>query len=191
MASILVSYGTGEGQTAKIANRLGTALADRGHRVMTVDIEREGLEDPISDFDAVLVGTSIHAGSPNKRVVGFVQESLVDLAHLPTGFFLVCLSAALADEESQAQAAGYLDEFLEETDWHPDRLGLFGGALRYSEYGFIKRAIIKQIAKKTTGDTDPSRDYDYTDWAEVDRFAEEFGEFVETARTDTPIADQP
>lgn len=178
MPSILITFGTGEGQTAKIADRLATRLRDHGHNVTTADIERDSVDRPLTEFDAVLVGSSIHVGNPNKHVVEFVEQSLGALAEKPTGFFLVCLSAALPDEESKAQAAGYVDDFLETTDWHPDRIGLFGGALRYSEYGFIKRAIIKRIAKETTGDTDASQDYEYTDWDEVDRFADDFAEFI-------------
>lgn len=78
------------------------------------------------------------------------------------------MSSAVADETRRAQAAAYVDEFLENADWHPDRIGLFGGALRYSEYGFLKRLLMKQIAKDATGDTDTSRDYEYTDWHEVE-----------------------
>jgi menaquinone-dependent protoporphyrinogen oxidase len=33
---------------------------------------------------------------------------------------------------------------------------------------------MKRIAKKSGGDTDTSRDYEYTDWAALDRFLEQF-----------------
>jgi menaquinone-dependent protoporphyrinogen oxidase len=33
---------------------------------------------------------------------------------------------------------------------------------------------MQQIAKKGGKDTDTSRDYEYTDWAVLDRFVEEF-----------------
>jgi len=54
-------------------------------------------------------------------------------------------------------------------------VGLFGGALLYTQYGFIKRRLIKKIARdKGTLDTDTSHDYVYTDWESVKHFAEEF-----------------
>ena len=89
------------------------------------------------------------------------------------------LSAAIDDESHRAEAMGYIDDLIEDTGWHPDRVALFGGALRYSEYGFITRSLMKSIARKETGDTDASRDYEYTDWEEVRLFAEEFAAFVE------------
>jgi menaquinone-dependent protoporphyrinogen oxidase len=47
--------------------------------------------------------------------------------------------------------------------------------LLYTQYGFFKRWIMKKIARdKGSPDTDTSRDYVYTDWDSVRRFAEEF-----------------
>jgi len=138
----------------------------------------------VTDYDAVLVGASIHVGAHQSAVKRFVAAEREALDDRPTGFFQVSLTAALPDEESPAQAAAYVDEFVEETGWHPDRIGVFGGALRYSQYGFLKRALIRQVAKRTTGDTDTSRDYEYTDWDEVEAFAADFAAFVE-GRLDT------
>jgi len=108
------------------------------------------------------------------------------LAARPTAFFQLSISSAVADETRRAEAAGYVDAFLEETDWHPDRIGLFGGALRYSKYGFLKRLVMKRIAKEATGDTDTSRDYEYTDWHEVETFTADFAAFVEGRLGITP-----
>jgi menaquinone-dependent protoporphyrinogen oxidase len=38
---------------------------------------------------------------------------------------------------------------------------------------------MKRIARDATGDTDTGRDYEYTDWAEVAAFANDFAAFVE------------
>jgi menaquinone-dependent protoporphyrinogen oxidase len=37
---------------------------------------------------------------------------------------------------------------------------------------------MRRISRKEGGDTDTSRDYEYTDWAAVDRFAAEFADEV-------------
>jgi len=138
----------------------------------------EGVPDPAT-ADAVLVGTSIHVGTHQDAVREFVTANRDALADRPSGFFQVSLSSAVDDEERQADAARYVEQFVETTDWHPDRIGRFGGALRYSQYGFLKRLLLKRIAKDATGDTDTSRDYEYTDWDEVAAFANDFAAFVE------------
>ena len=52
------------------------------------------------------------------------------------------------------------------------------GALPYTRYNFLVRFVMRRISKAEGGDTDTSRDYEYTDWAAVDRFAVEFVEDV-------------
>ena len=47
-------------------------------------------------------------------------------------------------------------------------VGIFAGALRYTQYGLIKRHFMKRISKdRVSADTDTSRDYEYTNWNDV------------------------
>ncbi|RZV08048.1 menaquinone-dependent protoporphyrinogen oxidase [Natrinema hispanicum] len=179
MVSILVCYGTGEGQTATVADRIVDVLTGRGHDATAIRADDLPSAVDLEAFDAVLVGASVHMGTHQQSVRTFVIEHREQLAARPTGFFQLSMSSAVADESRQAEAAGYVETFLEDTDWHPDRIARFGGALRYSKYGFLKRLVMKRIAKTATGDTDTSRDYEYTDWDEVETFAADFASFVE------------
>ena len=171
---MLVLYGTGEGQTAAVADRLGAVLAGRGHDVRTVDVD-DGAPDPAS-FDAVVVGASVHAGRHQPAVREWVSEHSDTLAALPTAVFQVSLSSAT--EGGRERAAGYLESFLEDTGWHPDRIGLFGGALRYSEYGFLERLVMRRIAARALPES-PREDTEFTDWEEVAAFGDDVGAFVE------------
>lgn len=56
-----------------------------------------------------------------------------------------------------------MHDFLDETGWRPDRTFLVAGALAYSRYGFLKRRVMRWISRREGGDTDTSRDYEYTD----------------------------
>lgn len=179
MSTFLVLYGTGEGQTAKVASRVADSIEDRGHDVRSVDVGNVPEDFSLTSFDAVVVGSSIHVGKHNERVRDFVKQNRDGLALRPTAFFQLSLSSAVDDPERRAEAAEYVDTLLEEVDWHPDRIALFGGALRYSKYGFLKRLMMKRIARDATGDVDTSRDYEYTDWEEVEAFAKDFAGFVE------------
>lgn len=174
MASVLVLYGTGEGQTAAVADRLAGVLAERGHDVRTVDAA-DAAPEP-SSFDAVVVGASVHAGLHQPAVRTWVCEHCDSLAALPTAMFQVSLSSAAGD--GRERAAGYVETFLEDTGWHPDRIGLFGGALRYSEYGFLERLVMRRIASRAFPDA-PREDTEFTDWGEVGAFADDVGAFIE------------
>lgn len=177
MATFLVLYGTGEGQTGKIATQIAETIGDRSHDVTARDVT--DWESSLAEFDAVLVGSSVHVGKHHGGIRTFIETNREALASRPTGFFQVSLSSAEDDPERRAEAADYVDSLLESTGWQPDRIGLFGGALRYSKYGFLKRLMMKRIAGRATGDVDTSQDYEYTDWDEVDAFGNDFAAFVE------------
>ncbi|WP_224450529.1 flavodoxin domain-containing protein [Haloprofundus salilacus] len=179
MAHILTVYATGEGQTAKIAERIDAEFRDRGHETTTVNVKEIDADFNIDDFDAVLVGASIHMGKQQKAVRKFAKANRDALATKLNGFFQVSGSSGAGTEEGAAEAARYVDEFIEATDWHPDRIGLFGGALRFSEYGFLMRALVKFVARTDSSGTNPLADVEYTDWEEVEMFADEFATFVE------------
>jgi len=189
MASILVCYGTGEGQARKVARRIGGALEDLGHGVAVVDADDCPPDFDLERFDAVLVGGSVHAGRNQASVRTFAAANRTALLGRPSGFFQVSRFSAAPDEGRQALAASIADDLFAETGWYPDLLGLFGGAIRYSMYGYVKRQMVRWWARRTTGDTDTSRDYEYTDWDAVSRFAADFAEFVERELSDPADGD--
>ena len=52
---------------------------------------------------------------------------------------------------------------------------IVAGALLYTHYNFFVRWLMKRIVANAGGDTDTSKDYEYTDWSDVRAFAADFG----------------
>ena len=178
MSSFLILYGTGEGQTAKVAERIATTISERGHEASAIDVRDRPDSFTLEEYDTVVVGASIHVGKHQDEVRDFVTDNRDALSGMPTAFFQVSLSSA--NEEKREEAAGYVESFLTETGWHPDRIGQFGGALRFSEYGFLKRLMMKRIAKDLlTEERGRNGDIEFTDWDAVDAFAADVAAFVE------------
>jgi len=170
VASIYIPYGTVEGQTARIAEFIADVVQAQGHTAKAVHIKDSGADIP-EEYDAVLVGASVHMGKHEDYVRDFVQKNRESLERLPSALFSVSM-AAHGDAEN---AEGYVEKFEEDTGWRPAQVALFSGALLYTQYGFIKRLIMKKIASDNgSPDTDTARDYVYTEWDGVKRFAEDF-----------------
>ena len=170
MPRILVSYGTTEGLTAKISEFVADVFRSHGHEADTVDLKGSRAPSPVA-YDAVIVGASIHMGKHEDYVLDFVRKNRDALERLPSAFF----SVSMAAHDNPEEAEGYIEEFVRQTGWRPARVGLFGGALLYTQYGFIKRHLMKKIVRdKGNPDTDTSRDYVYTEWDGVRHFVEEF-----------------
>ena len=113
----------------------------------------------------------MHVGKHEKHVTEFVRKNRGELERLPSALVSVSL-AAHGDPED---AEGYVAKFEDQTGWRPAHVGLFAGALLYTQYGFLKRHLMKKIASdKGSLDTDTSRDYVYTEWDGVQRFTEDF-----------------
>ena len=57
----------------------------------------------------------------------------------------------------------------------------FAGALKYSVYGPIKRRVMIVFVGLGGGNTDTSKDYEYTDWNAVERFADAYAQRLKQA----------
>ncbi|MGC9492492.1 flavodoxin domain-containing protein, partial [Vibrio genomosp. F10] len=52
----------------------------------------------------------------------------------------------------------------------------FAGALYYPRYKWIDRVMIRFIMKLTGGETDTTKEVEYTNWSKVSIFAKKFNE---------------
>lgn len=170
MVRIYLPYGSIEGQTAQIAEYMAEHIRARGHEAETADLKHSG-DTFAGGYDGVIVAASVHMGKHEGFVADFVRKHRGDLERLPSALISVSL-AAHGDEDD---AEGYVARFEEETGWHPAHVGMFSGALLYTRYNFLKRHMMKKIARdKGSADLDTTRDYVYTEWDGVQRFVEDF-----------------
>ena len=176
MARVALLYGTSEGQTARVIERMAGVLDATGHDPTVLHAAHLPTGFSLDDYGAAVVGASVHAGSHQRYVRRFVVDHVEALNRLPSAFVSVSLTAAEEDEDARAPARDLLEAFLDGTGWKPDATATVPGALRYSEYGPLKRFVMKRIAKRSGGGTDTSRDYEYTDWGKVEAFAADFAD---------------
>ena len=181
MAEVLIVCGSTHGHTQKIAERVAQSLRDDGAVPIVVDAASASVVSP-TDYDAVIVGASIHASHHQHEVVDWVKRHAITLSDMPSAFFSVCLASAEDTDESREAAQKYVDDFLDDTGWTPRKTAMFAGALQYLEYNFATRLLIRLMMKRAGHPTDTSQDYDYTDWEAVERFGHECASMVAGAR---------
>lgn len=164
---LLIIYGTVEGQTRKICEVLRNEAKLKGHTVSVNDASGPNLS-PFG-FDAAIIASSIHYGKFQSSVEHYVQEHAKILNNMIGAFVSVSLTAANDEPEGWEELEGITKDFLSRTGWHPTFIDQVAGALRYTKYNFFKRYILRNIAQKNNAQTDTSDDYEYTDWAQVQR----------------------
>jgi menaquinone-dependent protoporphyrinogen oxidase len=172
MTRILVVYATTHGQTAKIAGAIADTLRTHG---AFVDLHRIGQAHCLPDrYDGVVVAAPVRGGAYLKPVRRWVRAQAAALNTRTTAFVSVCLGVLQHDVEVDRALQTIINTFLAETGWQPVVTKVVAGALPYTRYNWLIRRLMKRIAAKAGGDTDTSRDYEYTDWQEVREFAGQF-----------------
>ncbi len=175
-----VFFATKEGHTQEIAERIMLDLRKGGFDVDLHDV-RIPLAFDLSQYCAAVLAASVHQGNHEKEMIRFVRDHRSELERVPTAFISVTLSEAGAERRETTPAEHIqfvadvnkmLDTFFKQTEWYPTYVKPVAGALTYSKYNFFIRFIMKRIARKQRADADTSRDYDYTNWIELDKFVE-------------------
>ncbi len=173
MNDILLVFATREGQTEKVADRIAWRLRAAGKNVRILNAADRSIGHlDFSRFDRLVFGASMHAGGLEKEIVLLINDRREEIERLPRSLFIVLLSAATRDPvrraESLADARAKIDDQLKVPF---EDVEMIAGALRYSRYVWPMRWLMRRIARKEGGDTDTSRDYEYTDWKQVEAYA--------------------
>lgn len=174
MARTLLLYAGVYGHTRKISERIKATLESRGHQVDLVPAA-EGA-DP-AGYDAVLIGAAIRNGKHNPAVLEFIERHKAALDAKPSGFFSINL-VARKPHKNTPETNPYTKAFVAKSPWQPKLLGVFGGDLDYQRYSAFDRNVIRFIMWLTKGPTDPQTKAEYTDWDEVERFAQRFADLA-------------
>jgi menaquinone-dependent protoporphyrinogen oxidase len=169
MTKLLIAYGTTEGHTRKIAEFIADIARRDGCEVALMDTTAAAA-GARQDYDAVILAASVHEGKHQSAMTHFVKDNVSWLNRVPSVFLSVSLGIAAEDPESKAEAEDNLRRFLADAAWQPERTRCVAGALVYTRYNFLKRIVMRLIAQRAGGDTDTSRDYEYTDWEDLRQF---------------------
>jgi menaquinone-dependent protoporphyrinogen oxidase len=168
MSRILLLYSSVFGMSRQVCERLATLLAAGGERATVM-----ALVDPAVDlttYDAIVIGASIRYGKHHPTVLEFIRRHQAVLEARPSALFSVNLVARKADRNTP-QTNPYLQALLRQSPWKPQLLGVFAGELNYARYGLFDRQMVRFIMWLTGGPTDLTTNTQFTDWAEVERFA--------------------
>lgn len=172
MIPVLIAYSTTEGQTRRVAEAMAAALAEQGYRADVVDIGSESAAQVQPFYSAAIVGGSVHMGRHASELERFLRTHAGWLASVPLALFSVSLTAAQEDPGSEATTARMIEDLLKGTGLAPVRSCRIAGALRYSEYGPVKRMAVRSVAKATGAPV--HEDVEFTDWEDVRHFAVQF-----------------
>ncbi|MBF4284012.1 menaquinone-dependent protoporphyrinogen IX dehydrogenase [Vibrio anguillarum] len=172
MQKALFLYSSREGQTKKILNYIKEELSEFDceladlHQIEDIDLAL---------YDRVLIGASIRYGHLNKKLYQFIEKHAEQLALAKAAFFCVNLTARKeAQGKDTPEGSVYIKTFLSKSAWQPKLIGVFAGALYYPRYHLFDKVMIRFIMSLTGGETDTSKEVEYTNWQKVSLFSDNF-----------------
>ena len=174
MARIVVVFGTTDGQTAKIARHVAEVLRSEQHTIDLFDTRAQISSRPFAGVDGAVLAGSVRMGKFQRPLVAFARQHREVLDRIPTAFLAVSLSASRDSSAALREVSKTVARFIAEIGFTPDTVLPIAGALLYTKYGFFTRLAMRLISKRAGGDTDTSRDYEYTNWSAVSDFARRF-----------------
>ncbi|MDD1795617.1 menaquinone-dependent protoporphyrinogen IX dehydrogenase [Enterovibrio makurazakiensis] len=174
MKKALLLYSSREGQTVKILRFIEKELAAT-YQCELVDLH-EKPEVDFTQYDKVMIGASIRYGHLNKKLYQFIEKNLSKLNSGKVAFFCVNLTARKPGKDTP-EGSVYVQKFLKLSPWQPELIDVFAGALYYPRYRFFDRIMIQFIMKMTGGETDASKEVEYTNWERVKGFSKQFCAF--------------
>jgi menaquinone-dependent protoporphyrinogen oxidase len=191
---IAIFYATREGQTRRIAAHIADELEARELDCDLIDVGDPPAQLALSTYRAAILAASVHVGRYEREMLKFVKAHRDELARIPTAFLSVSMAEAgvedrKASPEQRARDGAELElitrAFLVKTGFKPDQVVQVAGALRYTQYNFLVRFIMKRIARAHGASTDTSRDHELTDWQALDRFVDGFVDRLVAQLNDT------
>ncbi|WP_394756309.1 menaquinone-dependent protoporphyrinogen IX dehydrogenase [Rhodoferax sp.] len=170
MSKILVVYSTTDGHTRHICERLQQVMVQQGHAAIVVPLAQADALD-LDSFDKIVIGASIRYGKHQPMVKQFIERHQALLERKANAFFSVNI-VARKPEKNRPDTNPYLIKFLRTLSWQPQLLGVFAGKLDYPRYRLVDRFMIRLIMLMTNGPTDPKSVIEFTDWQQVEAFAQ-------------------
>ena len=168
MKDSIIVYSTIDGQTKKICEKIiSTSYQNKSIDMCSVE---DVTTFNLNDYSKIIVGASIRYGKHSPKIYEFVDNNIGILREKFTAFFTVNVVARKKNKNTP-ETNPYMKKFLELSNWEPTILGVFAGRIDYPSYKFIDKQMIRLIMFITKGPTDTSREYEFTDWDEVEKFS--------------------
>jgi len=149
--NFLITYGSWAEGTKGLAIYMAETLQQIPH--IKPDIQPVKIVKDLSRYQAVIIGSPVRAGMLHPGVVKFVKNHQKELVHIPSAFFISCLTMNEDTETNRETTRGYLKKLTDKAPlFKPVALGTFGGVLNLQKLPYLFRLMFQNNKEMAEGD---------------------------------------
>ena len=173
MKNVLIAYATWAGSTHEIAEEIAKTLRKKSFHV---DINSTNEVQTLSDYNALILGTSIHAGQTVRGFRKFIRKYYEVLQEKPIALFVSCANMMEDTEENRAETMEWLKKAIKGyEELQPISIGLFAGATLttgedFDNLNFLVRKLIIAMEKNMINNFGKS---DFRDFEKIRLWADQ------------------
>lgn len=160
--SVIIAFGTVEGQTGKIARFIEKLVKESGEDVQIINTDDQTSNVNFEGVSSAILAASVHERKHPKRFEVFVASEQKALALARTLMISVSMSAAFPEGHEEAQ--DYLDEMKMRTGFDPDAEMLVAGAIKPREYDYYATQVLKYVVLRGKSFDPAVQEHEFTDW---------------------------
>ena len=182
---VLIAYGTRYGCTQEVAKEIAMVMEKNGIESNLVDLGsiKKSQWPTVSDYNGVLVGSSIKIGKWKKQPRVFIEDNLDELRKREIKFgMFVCSGTAITDSAKAKKE--YCEDFAAKLGIEVDLYNAFPGVFdlsKSSRMGFLDKKMAKMakddMLKKNLEFNDTMKN-DYRNWDDIRGFAKKFARLI-------------
>ena len=160
--TVLIAFGTVEGQTGKIARFVADFVEDFGQKAVLLETTAEDVSADWSTVTSVVLAASVHQRRHPEPFEVFVAANQNELDARRT--LLLSVSLAAAFPEGEEDANDYAEEMCMRTELDPDAVMLVAGAIHARSYDYFASQVLRHVVLRGRN-FDPSvQEHEFTDW---------------------------
>ena len=132
-------YCSDHGTTEKVAGMIANELTDQN--VEIINVKRKKKID-LSEFDLIIIGSSVHSGKNQAGIRTFIRENLLVLLQKRIALYLCCMNESVEKDEFNKAYPQLLRQ-------HSEYNAIAGGEYLIDKMNFLERFIIRRISGLT------------------------------------------
>ena len=135
-----IIYASKHGTTETVARLLAEELNDKAVLISL----KENQNPDITQFEIVILGSAIYAGTSRKEMKKFCENNKEVLQQKTIGLFICGMEPNPINRENEIKNA-YPESLLQ----HAKITGFLGGEFLFDKLNFLEKLIVKKVAKVT------------------------------------------